>query len=143
MAELSQTPGSVAVTSGEVQDIVFGGTITAGMPLYRDTDSLYKAADNTSAAKAAVKGIAINGGASGQPGRMVKPGTPEQPAIINLGATLSLAKAYALGATAGSIMPVDDITNTVYVTTLGAASSTSLLNFSVSASGQIAAAAVS
>lgn len=131
MADLSQTATSV-VTSGQsgvkTAEGIAGGTITAGMPVYADATANYKlkAADATSLAKAAVVGIALNGGATGQPIEYVI----RDPAL-NVGATLAVGQTYVVSATAGGIAPEADITTGQFVTLLGVANTTSAMNFSV------------
>lgn len=135
MADLTQTATSV-VGYGERLTGVLGGTVTAGMPVRRQTDGSFVAATDASAAGAAVDGIALSGGATGQPFLYQKGGN------INLGATLAAGKVYVLS-TAGAIAPVDDIAGTEYVTVLGIGISTSLMKMGIVQSGVAAAGAVS
>lgn len=133
MANLSQTPGSVAPGSNAAIDRTktAGATLTAGMPVYIDAaDGLAKIADNNvSAALAAVYGIALNGASLGQPVTIQTSGD------INLGATLAIGEIYALSATAGAIAPDLDVVSTNFVTHLGTARTAALMQLHINATG--------
>lgn len=135
MADLTQTATSV-IGYGEQSHGVLGGTVTAGMPVRRQTDGTWIAATDASAAGAAVEGIALTGGAIGQPFTYQRGGN------INLGATVAAGKVYVLS-TSGAIAPVDDIAGTEYVTVLGIGISTSLVKMGIVQSGVAAAGGVS
>lgn len=133
MADLVQTAASVlaaASAAGNIRQVTAGGTITAGMPVYLDAATrTYKAADASALLTAAAVGIALNGAASGQPLTILTGGS------INIGATLTVGAVYVVSATAGAIAPLADLLSTEYVTTLGTATSTSLLLLNINASG--------
>jgi len=134
MAALSQTAASVVPGSGTVrkETVVAGGTITAGMPVYKDlTDSnKYKAARANAAATAVVAGIALTGSSNGQPLVIQTAGN------INLGATLAVGESYYLSdAVAGQIIPVADLGVGDYPTPLGVATSTSILALDIDIPG--------
>ena len=85
MADLSITAASVlAGSDASIKDGNLGAAVTAGQVVYLDTsDSRWKLADNNSAT-AIVRvpgGIALNGGASGQPVKVLTNGP------ITIGAT--------------------------------------------------------
>lgn len=134
MADLTQTATSV-IGYGEKLPGVLGGTVAAGMPV-RLSSGAFIAATDASLAGAAVEGIALSGGATGQPFTYQKAGN------INLGATLAVGKVYVLS-TAGAIAPVDDIAGSEFVTVLGIATTTALLKMGIVQSGVAAAGAVS
>lgn len=135
MADLSQTPASV-IGYGDQSHGLLGGTVTAGMPVRKQTtDGTFIAATDASAAGAAVEGIALTGGAIGQPFTYQKGGN------INLGATVAAGKVYVLS-TSGAIAPVDDIAGTEFVTVLGVGISASLVKMGIVQSGVAAAGAV-
>jgi len=132
MADLSQTAANVVADPGFTsQSGTFGGAIDAGMPVYVDTaDNKLKSADNNaSALTATVLGLALNGGANGQPGVVITKGD------INIGATLVVGETYVLSATAGKICPIGDLAAGNYVTVLGVAISTSKLRLAPIVSG--------
>lgn len=133
-ADLSQTATSV-IGYGERAQGALGGTVTAGMPVRRQTDGTWIASTNASAAGSEVHGIALSGGATGQPFTYQLPG-----GNINLGATLSVGKIYVLSAS-GAISPVDDVATSDYMTVLCIAISASLCKLGVVNSGGIQAAA--
>lgn len=129
MAALTQTAANVvAGTGARKQSGTYGGTITAGMPLYVDGSdgNKLKAARANASGTATVVGIALNGGANGQPGNYQSSGQ------VNLGATLAVGETYALSdAVAGQIVPIADIGTADYVAILGVAISTSLLELNI------------
>ena len=93
MADLSVTAASVAASTDAVlnKSYNFGATVTAGQVLILDSsDSELKLADASDSTLDTVFGIALNGGADGQPGVVQTGGD------INLGATLSVGKVYVL-----------------------------------------------
>ena len=125
MADLSQTAGSVAPSTNNVIErrFNFGGTVTAGMPVYLSAANTWIAADNNvSTLEAGLYGcgIALNGGASGQPAAVQVGGD------INIGATLTAGVPYIVSSNAGAIAPITDI-STNYTTVLGVAISASIL----------------
>lgn len=134
MADLSQTATSV-IGYGPRLEGVLGGTVAAGMPV-RKSSGAFIAATDASAAGAAVEGIALSGGAVGQPFIYQKSGN------INLGATVAAGKIYVLS-TDGGVAPVDDIAGTEFVTVLGVGISTSLVKMGIVVSGVAAAGGVS
>lgn len=134
MADLTQTATSV-IGYGEQLHGVLGGTVAAGMPV-RLSSGTFVAATDASLAGAAVEGIALTGGAVGQPFTYQKGGN------INLGATLAIGKVYVLS-TSGAIAPVDDIAGAEFVTVLGIATTAALMKMGIVQSGVAAAGAVS
>lgn len=133
MANLSQTAANVAaaVTARIDHTKISGATITAGMPVYIDpADGLVKIADNNvSSTLANVYGIALNGASSGQPVSICTEGD------VNLGATLAVGETYALSATAGAICPEADVVSTNFMTLLGVARTTALLQLKLNVTG--------
>jgi len=132
MADLSPTAANVLAASDAVTEVgTLGATVVPGDVMYKDSsDGLWKLADNDSAT-AAVKipqGVALNGGGSGQPVKVLKSGD------LTLGVILTAGIAYYLSDTAGKICPVGDIVTGQTATLIGIARSTSVLrvNFTVS-----------
>jgi hypothetical protein len=115
VADLSQTAANVNLVSGPTGSGTAGGTITAGMPVYKDTtDSNHlKAADADAAASAVLAGVALHGAADGQPLTYAKPG-----ATIDWGATLTKATLYVVSTTAGGVAPAADLGSGDYITGL-------------------------
>lgn len=114
MADLSITPTSVLPGTTPVANyqgkFILGETVTAGMPVYLDTVvRKYFKAINTIAANTngvftyGVAGIALSGGAVGQPFHLQTSGQ------IMIGATVTAATEYYLSANAGGICPEGDI----------------------------------
>ncbi len=133
MADISITAASVVAGSGsKVEHGTAGDTITAGKLVYRDTSSgRYELADSNSATAAArlPRGFALNGAADGQPLAVLYDGP------VTLGAVLTAGVAYYLSDTPGGICPVADIGSGEYSVYLGIATSTSVLDVSIQASG--------
>lgn len=134
MAALSQTAASVVEGATGVRKSTgtAGGTITAGMPVYKDlTDSnKLKAARANAAATAVVAGIALNSASAGQPLVYQYEGK------INLGATLVVGERYMLSdAVAGQIVPVGDLGTGDYTTEIGVADSASILDLGIDVGG--------
>lgn len=132
MADLSQTAANVAIsgaTSATVRrEYNFGATVVAGNSVYLDTNTntwkLAQANAATGNLNSDTKGVALNGGASGQPA-VVAVG---ESVGINLGATLVVGQTYVVSAgAAGAIAPISDLVSGNYPTLLGVAKSASLL----------------
>lgn len=112
--------------------VVYGATITAGQSAYKDgSDSKYKLADsNASAATAAAVGIFVTPGVDTGYGYVATAGS-----IILVGTTMTVGTVYCVGTTAGSIVPISDLTTGDYVTILGTASTTTQLDLAIKATG--------
>jgi hypothetical protein len=133
MADLSITAANVVKQAGaRVRAGTAGATITAGQAVYLDTDDgKFKLADADSATSAARVpiGIALNGAADGQPLTVLTRGK------VTIGATLTAGTAYYLSDTAGGICPVGDLTTGDYPVFIGIATSTSVIDVNITASG--------
>lgn len=128
MADLTVTAASVlADSTATIEHGKFGATITAGKVVYRDdTTKKYGLADSNGAAGTRVaRGIALNGGADGQPGSIVRSGP------VNIGATLTPGTAYYLSDTPGGICPLADLAAGENVVQLGIAASATILNLDI------------
>lgn len=134
MAAISITPASVLPGSGAViEHRYLGGTVTAGMAVRKQTDGTVIAAINDTAANAAAYGIALTGGASGQPVAVQTDGD------ITIGGTVAV-KPYCLG-TAGGIIPADDLAGGgEYCTLLGVGISATVIRLAIRVTGAAAAA---
>lgn len=132
MANLSITAANVLASTGSGEMTgTFGATVTAGQVVYQDSsDSKYKVADcTTSAATATVAGIALNGGADGQPATILVRGP------IDIGATVTVGTVYALHES-GAIAPVADISVTDdYVSVIGVGTASDTIEVSIINSG--------
>lgn len=133
MADLSITTTAVLAGSDAVTEVgTLGATVTSGQALYKDTaDGLWKLADSNGAS-ALIRtptGIALNGGASGQPVKVLKSGS------LTLNSVLTAGVAYYLSDTPGGICPVADLASGEYPTVIGIATSTTVLKVSFNSSG--------
>lgn len=133
MADLTITAANVLAGSvSTVRSGILGATVTSGQVVYLDgTDSRWKLADNNSATPAVrvPGGIALNGGANGQPVSVLVEGD------ITAGATMTAGVAYYLSDTPGGICPVADLASGEYPSIIGIATSTTVLNVKFHASG--------
>lgn len=124
MADITVTAGSVLASSTALRATgVAGSTITAGQPVYIDTanGNVLKPTDsNASLLAATVAGIALNGGATGQPIAYVY----EDPDFTP-GATLVSGTVYGPSSTPGGICPNADLTTGDFPSVLFIAKSTS------------------
>lgn len=131
MANLTQTAANV--TTGavgmRVECVEGGEAVTQGMPVYRNTTNRkwYQCDANASSTTAAAEGIAVTPcGGDGSSFVVAKPGSGGK---MNVGATLTVGTTYVVSATKGAICPIADLTTGDYVTILGTASTTALLDF--------------
>ncbi|MBB5038264.1 hypothetical protein [Prosthecobacter dejongeii] len=125
-ADVSVTAANVRVSSlAVIMPGTFGEAVTAGQPVYVGPDSRYYLTDVNVAGKTELAGIAINGGAAGQPALVCS----EDPAFTP-GFTLSTsAPVYVASATAGGIAPVADVTTGWFTTVIMVARSTTTASF--------------
>lgn len=136
MADLTVTATSVAIVSGStILDYgQCGETITAGQSVYvydaTTNPKTYKKADaDASILAAAAVGVAMNGGAVGQPLAVANSGT------YTAGATVVVGKPYYVSATAGGICPASDLATAMYVTQIGVGSSATVIQLNIKAYG--------
>lgn len=133
MADLTITAASVVKGSGaSVDNGTAGATITAGQAVYKDSATAkYLLADSDSATAAVREpdGIALNGASSNQPLAVLTSGP------VTIGATLTPGVAYYLSNTPGGICPVADVGAGEYSVVIGMATSASVLDVDIQASG--------
>ena len=131
MTDLTQTAANVQSGNGAtLQRKDAAETITAGESVYVDSNNQLALCENdNSAVEANAGGIAVNGGAAGQPV------TYQTGGRINVGAALVAGETYVIGAVFGAIAPVADVAASEFSTILGIAISTSELEMSLNASG--------
>ena len=132
MANITQTAANVAAGSSatRVQLVQAGEAITQGMPVYLASDGKYYQTDaNDTAVKAQSKGIAISPASADGYFLMAVDG------LINLGATLAVGQVYCVSATKGAIAPYGDLTTNDFVTILGIATTTALMDINIVISG--------
>lgn len=118
MAALTVTATNVVHVSGSVYQETLGETITAGQAVYRKAaDSRMWKVDANSSAESGVGsglvGIALSGGAAGQPCLIAGTG-----AVINIGATTEKVHYFA-NDTAGGVGLQGDVGAGDYITRLG------------------------
>lgn len=133
MADLTITAANVLPVAGSaVESGLAGEAVTAGKTVYLDSaTNRYLLADSNSATVAArtPKGIALNGAATGQPLTVLLSGP------ITIGATMTAGTIYTLSETPGGIQPATDLGSGEYVSVIGVATSTTVLNVKIQSSG--------
>lgn len=132
MAALTSITAVRPTSNTSLRVVQYGGTISAGQPVYRDaTDNKYKLADaNASAATADAKGIAVTPGVSDGYGVIAEKGS-----IVLVGTTMAVGETYYAGPTAGEIIPDADLTTGDRVCRLGTAASTTQLDLAIEYTG--------
>lgn len=132
MAAISITAANVATSTGAVTKTgIWGETVTAGQAVYlKAADGRWWLAKADAASTDEVAGIALSGGAAGQPGAIQTRG------IITIGATVVVGTVYLLSAVAGgAIVPEIDITTGGYVTMLGTALTAGTIELNIVTTG--------
>lgn len=128
MVDLVQVPANVqqAGNAGIARGIA-GVAIVAGNSVYKSatTGQLLLAEKDLTAVEAAAVGIAINGGAPGQPISYIVSGDLDPGAVLVVGGT------YMVGAGAGAIAPVADVLAGNFPTILGIASTANNLKVNI------------
>jgi hypothetical protein len=113
-----------------VQLVQAGEAIDQGEPAYLASDGKYYQTDaNDTAVKAQAKGIAITPASTDGYFLLTVDG------LVNLGATLAVGQIYVCSATKGGIAPYADLTTNDFVTILGVATTTALLDINLLVSG--------
>jgi hypothetical protein len=133
MADLTITAANVlAGVTAKKRAGAAGAAVTAGQVVYEAAEtSRFGLADSNSATAEVRRpaGIALNGAADGQPLTIVTEGP------VTIGATLTPGVAYYLSDTPGGICPVADVGSGEYVCLIGIATSASVLDVKIQASG--------
>lgn len=137
MADITVTAANVAVGASTLRTkiVQFGEAVTQGQVLYLSTsDSKYYKCDADAAASAIAECIALTPGSTNGYGLVAIAATEPGKALVNLGATLAVGTVYAVSTTAGGIAPIADLASGDYITTLGVATTTALLDFQIAVS---------
>ena len=133
MADLSITAASVvAASTATTANGTAGATITAGVPVYKDSNAanVLKPTDaDSSATTAAAVGIALHAAATGQPLKYITAGS------LTIGATIGKGTVYICSGGAGLICPIGDLASADYLTILGYGTDTATLMVDLNATG--------
>jgi len=133
MAAISITAANVIKGSdAQTKSGIAGATITAGQSLYKEasTGQLKLAdADSATAEVRVLEGIALHGASAGQPIQYQVAGD------ITIGGTVVTGTIYALGETAGGIIPSADLSSGEYVSIVGVAISASVIRLGIKSYG--------
>lgn len=132
MADVVVTATEVLPGTGTLYyDGILGATVTAGQTVYLDsaTSTLKLGDADDTQATAAIKGIAMNGGGSGQVCRVATGGS------IDPGFTVTVGTRYVQSGTAGGICPIADLAPSDWVTDVGYGTTASNLVLDVRATG--------
>ncbi len=137
MADIVITAASVLASSTAIieRNYLFAATVTQGQVVYLNSSSQWALADSNAQLGTAITskiGIALNGGAVGQPADVVTKDTAFTP-----GGTVSNGLAVYLSNTPGGITFADIPTTGAYPVVLGIAKSATTMNFNPTASGAI------
>jgi len=109
---ISVTAGDVHRISGTQKVVTAGATITAGQPVYKNTNTgKYEAAHATILAKSLAEGIALTGSSDLQPLVIQTTG------IIDIGGTVLAGVCYVVDDTAGGIVEYDRLQGSPGITT--------------------------
>ena len=127
MADITQTAASVAKGTNDQYSIgTAGETVVAGDVLYiKAADSRLWKAVNSSAAAAAAVGVALCGGAAGQP----ISGT------VTPGGTVVIGEIYCVSTNAGKFAPDADVTSGMFRTVLGIGKTATTIALDIHISG--------
>ena len=125
MADLTQTASSVApgTPAFKLTGIV-NAAVVAGQPCYQGNDGYWYPAVNDSALHAGSNRLAIaldSAPGAGQPVTLLTSGQ------MNLGATLTVGETYVVSKNTGKIAPISDLIAGNFVSILGVAISTTIL----------------
>jgi hypothetical protein len=133
MTAISITAANVLKGTGAItQNVVWGGTVTAGMAVYEMSDGRFAAGDSdTSSTTATVAGVALTGGGAGQPGVIQTGGR------ITIGGTVTVGESYYLGDANGSIIPYGDRASSDYVSLVGIGVTTAIIDLRILNSGVV------
>lgn len=132
MAVITLTPASIATVSGPVNQRIAGEAIIQGGVYYikASDGKAYNAQCDGTAAEAAARGVALVAAtAAGQ--RILG----QEGGTIDVGAVLTLGKAYVVSRTAGKVIALDELLSTDRVTGVGYPVTTSRLKLAFCDSG--------
>lgn len=130
MADLSSITAVRPTASTVTRLVQYGGTVSAGQPVYQSSGTYIAADANASATAAAAAGIAITPGVASGYGLIAVSGS-----IILVGTTMTVGESYIVSRNAGGICPNGDKTTGDYITKLGTAATTTQLDLSILATG--------
>ena len=137
MADISITAANVAIGASTLKTRVVqvGEAVTQGQVLYQSTsDSKYYKCDADAVASAVAACIALTAASTNGYSLVALPATEPGKALVNLGATLAVGTVYAVSVTAGGIAPIADLATGDFITTIGIATTTALLDFQIAVS---------
>lgn len=131
MAAITFTPASLLRDNGPTVTRIAGEALIQGAIYYiKASDGKAYNAVNTSAAAAAARGVALVAATAAN-----QPFVGQEGGEIAVGAVLVLGKAYAVSATAGKCIAVDELANPAFITGVGYPKTTSTLKLAFCASG--------
>lgn len=133
MADIIVTAANVQPGAGAVinRSYNFGAAVLAGQSVYLDTDTnTWKLCDaDASAAAAALGGIAMHGGANGQPAAVLTGGR------YTVGGTVAVGEIYVGSGNPGGIAPKADLATADWVSILGIGVSATQIAVQIQVSG--------
>lgn len=124
-----------ALTRSDLDVKQVGEAVAIGDVVYLNTvDSKYHEADASTEAEAKASHLVLSAAATDEYAVLMKLDS-SVPLQIDVGATLTVGTTYVVSATAGAIAPESDLSSGEYVTHLGVASTTSLLDIKLNVTG--------
>ncbi len=128
---------SSALTRSDLDVKQVGEAVAIGDVVYlSSTDSKYYEADASTASEAEATHLVLSAADADGYAVMMKLNTSAD-LQVDLGATLTVGTTYVVSATAGKIAPESDLTTSDYITHLGVASTTALLDISLNVTGTV------
>lgn len=134
MAVITITAASVLPSTQAIlnRQYNFGTGVTQGQAVYLDVNNLWQLANAlTSATTAAVRGVAVNAGSSGQPATVCT----SDPAFT-VGGTLTVGVPVIVGSAGGALNPVTDVATGWFTAVVGMPISTTQLALAPIVGGQ-------
>lgn len=110
-----------------------GEAVDQGMPLYyNSSDQKYYKASASALGTSQALYIAMTGASVDGFVLVAEPSNRDGESLVKLGTTLTVGQVYAVDTTAGGIIDLPSLASSAYVTTLGVAVTTALLDFKIS-----------
>lgn len=131
MADVTITAANVTVGAATTRLVTgtaaqYGAGVGQGQSVYKSTtDSKWYPADADAELTAAAGGIALVPGVTDAYGVIATQG------LVNMGATLAVGQVYVVSTTAGGVAPYADLGTGDFVTILGVATTTALLDVQI------------
>jgi len=132
MADLTVTGSQVVPATASLRQMLSAAATAIGDVVYESSTGVATKGDNSTAAKAAAKGLAVSAADAAS-----------QPIVVQTGGNITLGAGaapvqgtvYAVSANSGKICPLTDVGSGKYVTILGVGAASNVLKMHIHASG--------